>query len=159
MMRTTVSCLKRFPRCSHLTHERRSPGPHVQMNCSNSWYAHYDVSASCTFWYYSVWSFQVVMLHWHTAWFNFLQSFTFTMKRSQLCKWCISMAMHRTQQILCFSLIINFVLQVSSLHCLASWPRNTGPCRILPCFIRPAGRQECSRGCGVQYAHANYVIW
>jgi hypothetical protein len=60
------------------------------------------------------------------------------------------MAMHRTQQILCFSLIINFVLKVSSLHYLASWPRNAGPCRLLTCFIRPAGRQECSRGCGVQ---------
>ncbi len=51
--------------------------------------------------------------------------------------------MSRTQQIQCCLLILNFLLQVSSLHYPASWPRNIPwPCKLLPCFMRPAGQDS-----------------
>ncbi len=61
------------------------------------------------------------MLHWHAAWFLFLQSFTFAMKNSQVCKWCIS-SDGRTEQILCCLLILNIC------------------CKFPPCIILPAGQ-------------------
>ncbi len=110
----------------------------VSSKCSNSWpfrSAHYDVLASCFLDLLSVWlpihfiifNFVLncdlvvisrVMLHWHAAWFILLQSFTFAMKRSQV---CIS-SYGRTQQILCCLLILNFC------------------CKFPPCIILPAGQ-------------------
>ncbi len=54
-----------------------------------------------------------------------------------------------TERILCLSFILNFSLQVSSLHNPASLPRNiTGPCRLVhwlvPCFqvMLPTGQDS-----------------
>ena len=75
-----------------------------------------------------------------------------------------ALAMRRTEQILCFSLILNFSVLVSSLHYPASWPRNlplAGPGRLLPCFqvMQLAGQDDSLRvknapqGLGFRCAH------
>ncbi len=57
-----------------------------------------------------------------------------------------ALAMRKTEQILCFSFIHLFLLQVSSLHYPASWPRNLpGPCGLRPCFMQLAGRDDSIR--------------
>ena len=60
-----------------------------------------------------------------------------------------SLAMRRTEQILFFfSFILIFLVQVSSLHYLASWPRNLpGPGRLRPCFqvMQLAGQDKSLR--------------
>ena len=65
--------------------------------------------------------------------------------------------MCRTEQILCFSFILNFLLQVSTLHYPANWPRNiAGPCRLIPCFMRPAGHdslRNAPQALGFRCAH------
>ena len=56
--------------------------------------------------------------------------------------------MCRTEQKLCFSFILNFLVQASSLHYPASWPRNLpGPGRLLPCFqvMQLAGQDDSLR--------------
>ncbi len=54
-----------------------------------------------------------------------------------------SLATQRTQHILCCSFFLIFLLQVSSLHYLASWPRNILlPCMLLPCFMLLAGQDS-----------------
>jgi hypothetical protein len=148
-MRTTIQS-KRYANASSnsssqwplFKHERCLPARTFKLiKCSNSWpfrSAHYDVLATCFLALLSVWlpihfgifNFVLicdvvvisrVMLHWHAAWSIFSQSFTFAMKHSQVCKWCIS-SDGRTQQILCCLLILNFC------------------CKFPPCIIRPAGQ-------------------
>ncbi len=72
-----------------------------------------------------------------------------------------ALAMRRTEQILCFSFILNLLVQVSSLHYPASWPRNLpGPCRLLSCFqvMQLAGQdaslcvRNAQQGLGFRYA-------
>ena len=73
-----------------------------------------------------------------------------------------ALAMRRTEQILCSSLILNFSVLVSSLHYPASWPRNLPvPGRLLPCFqvMQLAGHHDSLRvrnapqGLGFRCAH------
>ena len=66
-----------------------------------------------------------------------------------------ALAMRMTEQILCFLFILISLLQVSSLHLPASWPRNiTGP----SCFMRPTGQdslpvKNAPRTLGFRCAH------
>ncbi len=70
-----------------------------------------------------------------------LQIFTFALTRAAKLANDAALAMQRTEQILCFSFFLNFLLQVSSLHYPASWPRNRPVlCRLLPCFMLSAGQ-------------------
>ena len=67
--------------------------------------------------------------------------------------------MRMTEQILCFSFVLISLLQVSSLHLPASWPRNiTGPSRLVSCFMRPTGQdslpvKNAPRALGFRCAH------
>ena len=70
-----------------------------------------------------------------------------------------ALAMRMTEQILCFSFVLISLLQVSSLHLPASWPRNiTGPSRLVSCFMRPTGQdslpvKNAPRALGFRCAH------
>jgi hypothetical protein len=56
----------------------------------------------------------------------------------------------------------HFLLQYFCLHCLAaiqfldSWPGNIpGPCRLLPCVMRPAGQPSLPQAVGFRCAHCS----
>ena len=69
------------------------------------------------------------------------------------------LGMHRTEQILCLSFILVFLLQVSSVHYREAIPASSpgnipGPCRLLqvPCVMRPAGQHSITQAVGFRCA-------
>jgi hypothetical protein len=163
MMCTTVSYLKRCTRGDRPASMFKLTVQTLGMHIMTSWHPAFSGITQCVtsnpFCHLNLVSIcDVVVMSschaplTHTACFIFLQSFTFTMKHSQVWKWCISMAMHRTQQILCFSLIINFVLQVSSLI----WPAGQGipvPAGFFPALFDQLAIRNAPEAVGFRYAH------
>ena len=72
-----------------------------------------------------------------------------------------SEGMRRTELILCISLVLYFLPQVSSVHyraaISASSPRNhiPGHCRRLPCVMRSAGQHSMTQAVGFRCAHCS----